>query len=101
MSPDGFSVSNAQGTVSITFSALGRAVAAAAETVDGVRVRRPRRGLDLAISGGRARVSLVLAARHGVVLPDAARSVQERVAATLESMIGLGSTVDVTVEEIL
>ena len=89
MSPDGFSVANAEGTVSITSSALGRAVAAAAETVDGVRVRRPRRGIDLAISGDRARVSLVLAARHGVVLPDAARSVQERVAAALESTIGL------------
>ena len=101
MSPDSFSVTNAEGTVSITSPALGRAVAAAAETVDGVRVRRPRRGIDLAISGGRARVSLVLAARHGVVLPDAARSVQERVAAALEATIGLGSTVDVTVEEIL
>jgi uncharacterized alkaline shock family protein YloU len=101
VSPDGFSVSNAEGTVSITSSALGRAVAAAAESVDGVRVRRPRRGIDVAISGGRARVSLVLAATHGVVLPDAARNVQERVAAALESTIGLGSTVDVTVEEIL
>ena len=100
MSPDGFSVTSPEGTVSITSSALGRAVAAAAETVDGVRVRRPRRGLDLVISGGRAHVSLVLAARHGVVLPDAARSVQERVTAALEATIGLGSTVDVAVEEI-
>jgi uncharacterized alkaline shock family protein YloU len=101
VSPDGFSVTNAAGTVSITSSALGRAVAAAAETVDGVRVRRPRRGIDLTIAGGRARVSLVLAARHGVVLPDAARSVQERVAATVESTIGLRSTVDVAVEEVV
>jgi len=99
VSPDGFSRTSPEGTVSITSSALGRAVAAAAETVDGVRVRRPRRGLDLAISSDRAHVSLVLAARHGVLLPDAARSVQERVAAALESTIGLGSTVDVTVEE--
>jgi uncharacterized alkaline shock family protein YloU len=101
VSPDGFSVTNAEGTVSISSAALGRAVASAAETVDGVRVRRPRRGIDLAISGGRARVSLVLAARQGVVLQDAARNVQERVAAALEATIGLGSTVDVTVEEIL
>jgi uncharacterized alkaline shock family protein YloU len=63
-------------------------------------VRRPRRGLDLAITSDRAHVSLVLAARHGVVLPDAARNVQERVAAALESTIGLASMVDVTVEEI-
>jgi uncharacterized alkaline shock family protein YloU len=101
VSPDGFSVTSPEGTVSITSSALGRAVTAAAQMVDGVRVRRPRRGIDLVISDGRARVSLVLVARHGVVLPDAARSVQERVAAALESTIGLGSTVDVTVEEIL
>jgi uncharacterized alkaline shock family protein YloU len=101
VSPDGFNVANAEGTVSITSSALGRAVAAAAETVDGVRVRRPRRGIDLTISGARAHVSLVLAARHGLVLPEAARSVQERVAAALESTIGLGSTVDVTVEEVV
>jgi uncharacterized alkaline shock family protein YloU len=45
-------------------------------------------------------VSLLLTVRHGVVLPDAARSVQERVAAALQSTIGLGSTIDVTVEEI-
>jgi uncharacterized alkaline shock family protein YloU len=101
VTPDGFSVTNAEGTVSITAAALGRAVAAAAETIDGVRVRRPRRGIDLAVSGDRARVSLVLAARQGVVLPEAASSVQERVAAALESTLGLASTVDVTVEEIL
>jgi uncharacterized alkaline shock family protein YloU len=94
-------VTNAEGTVSITSSALGKAVAAAAETVDGVRVRKPRRGIDLTVGGGRAHVSLVLAARHGVVLPDVARSVQERVAAALGATIGLRSTVDVTVEEIV
>jgi uncharacterized alkaline shock family protein YloU len=101
VSPDGFSVTSSEGTVSITSSALGRAVAAAAERVEGVRVRRPRRGIDLAISGDRARVSLVLAARHGLVLPEAVRSVQERVAELLLATVGLGSTVDVTVEEVL
>ena len=101
MSPDGFSLTNAEGTVSITSAALGRAVAAAAETVDGVRVRRPRRGLDVAISDGQVRVSLALVVTHGLVLPDTARGVQERVATALESTIGLPSTVDVAVEELV
>ena len=101
MSPDGFSVTHPEGTVTITSSALGRAVAAAAETVDGVRVRRPRRGIDLTIGGGRAHVSLVLVARHGAILPTLAREVQERVAAAIEATIGLSSTVDVTVEEVV
>ena len=101
MSPDGFSVTHAEGTVSITSSALGRAVAAAAEGVDGVRVRRPRRGIDLTIADDRVHVALVLAARHGTILPALAREVQERVAATLEATLGLPSTVDVTVDEVI
>jgi uncharacterized alkaline shock family protein YloU len=73
----------------------------AAELADGARVRRPRRGLDVAIVEGRARVELELAARLGVVLPELAREVQQRVAGALEGMCDLVvDSVDVSVEEL-
>jgi uncharacterized alkaline shock family protein YloU len=46
-------------------------------------------------------VSLELAARYGVALPDLARAVQESVAAALETMCGVEvETIDVSVEEL-
>jgi uncharacterized alkaline shock family protein YloU len=89
------------GDVTITPGALQQIVVAAAEGVDGVRVRRPRRHLEIAVSGGSARVELELAIRHGRVIPDAAREVQEQVAGALGTMTGLEvDAVDVAVEEL-
>jgi uncharacterized alkaline shock family protein YloU len=74
---------------------------AAAEKVDGARVRRPRRGLDVEIDGGRARVSVELAARYGAVLPELATAVQRSVAAALTGSAGLAvESVDVAIEEL-
>jgi uncharacterized alkaline shock family protein YloU len=102
MSVDGLVLRRAHGTISVTPAALQRLVVAAAESVDGARVRRPRRGLELTIAGGRStEVSLAISAREGVVLPDLARAVQERVAAALAGSCGLDiARVDVAVEEI-
>jgi uncharacterized alkaline shock family protein YloU len=87
--------------IKVTDSALTSIVVRAAEAVDGVRVRHPRRHLDVDIAGGDTRVALDLAVAYGRVLPDAARDVQERVAAALETMCGLTvRTVDVNVEAI-
>jgi uncharacterized alkaline shock family protein YloU len=89
------------GAVTVTHGALAQVVIGCAESVDGARVRRPRRGLDIDVDGERARVSVELAVRYGVTLPDAAREVQLRVAEGLRTMCGLeAQAVDVAVEEL-
>ena len=89
------------GTISVGPAVLAHVVRASAEAVDGARVRRPRRGLDVAVDGDRARVSVELAVRYGAVLPDVAEEVQRRVADALRSICGLeADAVDVAVEEL-
>jgi uncharacterized alkaline shock family protein YloU len=89
------------GTIEISAGALSQLVVQAAEGAVGARVRRPRRGLEIAVEGDRVRVELELAARVGVVLPDVARDVQERVTDALQRMCGLSvEAVDVSVEEL-
>jgi uncharacterized alkaline shock family protein YloU len=89
------------GTIEISPGALTQVVVQAAESVDGARVRRPRRGLEIAVGDGHVRVELELAARFGVVLPDLARDVQEQVAGALNGMCGLSvDAVDVSVDEL-
>ena len=94
------SIVSDEGTVTITDAALGQIVHAAADQVDGVRVRR--RHTTIAIDGaGGARVELVLAVAFGLVLPEAARAVQEQVSSALGTMCGVTvNAVDVTVEEL-
>ena len=94
-------LTEAVGTITVTPPALEQVVVQAAELADGVRVRRPRRRLEVEVHGGRARVELELAAPFGAVLPDVARDVQERVADALATMCGLEiEAVDVTVAEL-
>ena len=89
------------GTVTVPGAVLGQIVARAAERVDGARVRRPRRGLEIQVADGRAHVSLELAVRYGAVLPEVGRSVQTRVRDVLREMCGLETpAVDVSVEEL-
>jgi uncharacterized alkaline shock family protein YloU len=92
---------SAAGTVTVTAAALSRLVADAATSVDGARLRRPRRGLEIRHSDGRASVTLELSVRHGAVMPELARAVQERVAEALAQTGGLAvERVDVEVEEV-
>ncbi|HEX3225689.1 MAG TPA: Asp23/Gls24 family envelope stress response protein [Gaiellaceae bacterium] len=87
--------------IRVTESALAQIVVRSAEQVEGVRVRRPRRHLEVEIGEGAARVSLELAVTYGQVLPDVARAVQERVAAALGTMCEVDVTgVDVSIEEL-
>jgi uncharacterized alkaline shock family protein YloU len=87
--------------VKVTDSALTQIVVRAAEQTEGVRVRRPRRHLDIEIADGTARVALELAITYGRVLPETARGVQERVAAALGTMCDVTVTgVDVSIEEL-
>jgi uncharacterized alkaline shock family protein YloU len=90
-----------RGTITVTPSALAGLVTRAAEAVEGAHVRRGRRRLDIAVSNGGARVRLELTARYGVVLPELARDVQERVADALATMCRVEvEAVDVSVEEV-
>lgn len=89
------------GTITITPAALTQIVVRSAEQAEGARVRRPRRGLEIALENGHVRVELELAARFGLVLPDLAREVQEQVSGALGGMCGLVvDAVDVSVEEL-
>ena len=90
-----------EGTITVTPPALAGLVIQAAEAVDGVQVRRGRRRLDIDVTLGKARVRLELTARYGLVLPEVARSVQERVADALATMCAVRiASVDVSVEEV-
>jgi uncharacterized alkaline shock family protein YloU len=101
LSRDDHLVAGPHGSIRVSGDALAGLVVAAAERVDGARVRRPRRGLDVDVEDGRVRVAVELASRYGSVLPELARTVQERVAEVLRDSAGLiVERVDVTVEEL-
>ena len=98
---DGYVLREESGSIEVTPSALAQIVQQAAESVDGARVRRPRRALDLSLEDSHVRVELELAVRYGIVLPDLARDVQARVAEALEAMVDLDvEAVDVSIEEL-
>ena len=100
MSRDGHTIRGPHGPIRIEGDALSALVVAAAERVDGARVRRPRRGLDVSVSDGKAAIELGLAARYGAVLPAVAREVQAGVADALRASAGLNAVVDVSIEEL-
>ena len=87
--------------VTVSDAALAQIVIQSAEAVAGARVRRPRRGLEVHVEGGRARVELELAVQRGSVLPELGRAVQEHVGEALRTMCGLvPAAVDVAIEEL-
>jgi uncharacterized alkaline shock family protein YloU len=88
----------------VTQEALDGAAAAAAAAVEGVEVPdRPRaatlrRAHLVEVRDERVRASVGIVCRYGVVLPEAARAVQARVAARVARLTGLPvEAVDVTV----
>ena len=90
-----------EGTVTVTAAALTELVARAVRGVDGARLRRPKRSIDIRAEDGRASVTLELGARYGVPLQELARAVQERVAEALGQVSGLRvERVDVALEEV-
>jgi uncharacterized alkaline shock family protein YloU len=89
------------GTITVTSPVLASLVCQAAEQVDGVRVRRGRRRLEIEVSEDGARVRLELAARYGMVLPEVALRVQESVSDALTTMCKVTiDAIDVSVEEV-
>lgn len=98
---DTHTITDANGTITVTAGVLSQVVRTAAESVDGARARRPKRGLDVDLDGDRARVELELAVRYGDVVPEVAEEVQRRVRDALRELCGLEtSSVDVAVEEL-
>jgi uncharacterized alkaline shock family protein YloU len=90
-----------EGTVTVTARALVELVARAARSVDGARVRRPKRSVEIRHGDGRAAVTLELGARYGVPLPQLAQAVQERVARALAAVSGMEvERVDVEIEDV-
>ena len=97
----GYVLEEEGGSIDVTAGARAQIVQRAAESVEGARIRRPRRGLDLRVEEGQARVELELAVRYGIVLPDLARDVQARVAEALSTMVDFDvEAVDVSIEEL-
>jgi uncharacterized alkaline shock family protein YloU len=90
-----------RGSITVTASVLNELVVQAAESVEGAEVRRGRRRFEVNVAEGHAGVRLELTARYGVVLPELARQVQERVADALTTMCGVEvDAVDVSVEAV-
>lgn len=90
-----------EGTVTVTAAALTELVARAVRGVDGARLRRPKRSIEIRAEDGRASVTLELGARYGMPLQELARAVQERVAEALGQVSGLRvERVDVALEEV-
>jgi uncharacterized alkaline shock family protein YloU len=87
--------------VKVTDGALTQIVVRAAEGVEGARVRRPRRKVDVLIDAGHAHVDLELSVTYGRVLPEVARAVQREVADALARMCDVAvDAVDVSIEEL-
>ena len=90
-----------EGSITLAPAALTRLVVSAAESVDGARVRRPRRSVDVARSGDRASVSFELVVSPGATVPGLALAVQERVGEAISTTCGLEvERVDLTIAEI-
>jgi uncharacterized alkaline shock family protein YloU len=101
LSRDGHVIEGPHGAIRIDGDALAGLVATAVALTAGARLRRPRRGLDVAVEEGRARIEIELAARFGSVLPELARAVQAGVADALRDCAGLDpERVDVSIEEL-
>jgi uncharacterized alkaline shock family protein YloU len=83
------------GTVTVPGAVLETIAAKAAESVEGVRVRR-RRTVD--VEAGEVRLGI--AARRGDVLSSVGEQVQEQVAGAIRAMCGLEVTVEVSIEEL-
>jgi uncharacterized alkaline shock family protein YloU len=101
MTRHGHALAGPHGPITIEPDALAGLVIAATEQVEGARVRRPRRGLDVTVSDGAAHVAVELAALYGEPLQVLGRAVQARVAGALRDSAGLSVTaIDVSFEDL-
>jgi uncharacterized alkaline shock family protein YloU len=88
-------LTSASGTVTVPDGVLVGIAARAAESVDGLRVRR-RRTIDLEARA----VRLSVAVRRGEPLLALAERAQDEVAAALQAMCGIDATVEIAIGEL-
>jgi uncharacterized alkaline shock family protein YloU len=100
MSRDDVIVEGQLGRIELSSAALASLAVRAAESVPGVRVRRPRRGLDISVDGARATVELGVVGPLDGVLPDVGERVQRAIADALRSSASLETSVSVLFEEL-
>jgi uncharacterized alkaline shock family protein YloU len=94
-------ITNDSGSIEIVEDVIEQIVRRSAQTVEGTRLRRPRRGLHVQVTDGRAHVELELAVPYGTVVHELGAEVQRRVAEALRGMCGLSvDGVDVSIEEL-
>jgi uncharacterized alkaline shock family protein YloU len=90
------------GSVRVSEAAVAQIVGGAVSSVEGARLRKGRRRLELELAGGRARAELEVTVAYGLFLPDVARAVQERVRDALAGMCEVEvDAVDVSVVELV
>ena len=89
MRHDDHTIPSGGGIIRVEGEAIAGIVVAAAELVDGIRVRRRKRGVEVVVEDGDVRAELEVAARYGASLPDAGEAVQRRVRDALERSLGL------------
>jgi uncharacterized alkaline shock family protein YloU len=94
-------IAGREGSITVAPAALTQLVVRAAESVEGARVRRPRRSVDVTHADGRASISFELAVSSGMAVPGVAHAVQERVADAVAGVCRLEvERVDLTIAEI-
>jgi uncharacterized alkaline shock family protein YloU len=89
------------GEISISTGALQQIVVQAARSVDGARVRRPKKAVEIRVENDHWRIELALGARRGAQLADLGAAIQERIADAVRTMCEAEvEAVDVTIEEL-
>ena len=103
-----------KGNVCISEEVIGLMVSAALNEVEGVAglsnptalgtdlagffgIKNSPKGIKVSSTGGKAVVDLLILVRYGYNVADAARRVQQRVAASIEAMTGMETMVNVHV----
>ena len=100
MSRDHLAVDGPHGRIELTGAALASLVVRAAESVPGVRIRRPRRGITVAIDGSSAHVAVAMTGPLDGILTVVGESAQRAIADVVGGMTDLTVSVDVTFEEL-
>lgn len=100
MSRDDVVVEGQLGRIELTSAALASLVVRAAESVPGVRARRPRRGLTIGVEGSHASVEIEVVGPLDGVLPDVGEQVQRAIADAVHASAGLDVAVSVVFEEL-
>ena len=100
MSGSGMVVRGPLGRVELTGTALASLVARSAATVPEIRVRRPRRGIEVVVGPASIHVQVAVEGAVGSVLPELGKTVQRAVAEAVSASTGLETSVDVVFEDL-